>query len=95
MLVAGMMALLGGTQFWGRRIGRVFPLRLRLMLVASGLLLLMLTGLSCENYGYNVINAPNITGTLNGVYTVTLTGTLSGNQSVVRATTVNLTVGPG
>jgi hypothetical protein len=95
MLVAGMIALLGGTQFWGRGFRRVFPLRLRLMLVSSGLLLLALTGMSCEQYGYNVINAPNITGTLNGVYTITLTGTLAGNKSVVRSTTVNLTVGPG
>ncbi|HXJ96265.1 MAG TPA: SBBP repeat-containing protein [Terriglobia bacterium] len=95
MLLAAMMALLGGTHFWSRGFRRVFPLRLRWALVASGLLLLMLTGMSCQQYGYNVINAPNITGTLNGVYTVTLTGTLAGNSSVVRSTTVNLTVGPG
>jgi hypothetical protein len=95
MLVAGIVALLAGTQFWGRGLRRAFPLRLRWMLVASGLLLLVLTGLSCEQYGYNVINAPNITGTRNGNYTITLTGTLAGNKSVVRATTVNLTVGPG
>jgi len=95
MLVAAVMALLGGTQFWGRGLRRVFPLRLRLMLVASGLLLLMLTSISCEQYGYNVIAPPNITGTLSGNYTVTLTGTLVGNASVVRGTTVNLTVGPG
>jgi hypothetical protein len=95
MLVAGIIVLLSGTQIRGRGFRRVFPLRLRLMLVASGLLLLMLTGMSCQQYGYNVINAPNITGTLNGVYTMTLTATLAGNKSVVRATTVNLTVGPG
>ena len=95
MLIAGVIALLGGSQLASRCLGRVFPQRIRWLLVASGLLLFTLTGLSCEQYGYNVIRAPNITGTLSGNYTLSLTGTLVGNQSVVRGTTVNVTVGPG
>ena len=95
MVIVGIVALLGGTQWWGRRVRRAVPLRLRWLLVVSGLLLLVFTGASCEQYGYNVIAPPNITGTLSGNYTVTLTGTLAGNGTVVRATTVNMTVGPG
>jgi peptidoglycan/LPS O-acetylase OafA/YrhL len=95
MLVAGISVLLGGSRFSSRGLRRVVPQRFRWALVVSGLLLLMLTGVSCEQYGYNVIGSPNITGTLSGNYTVTLLGTLAGNSSVVRSTTVNLTVGPG
>lgn len=95
MLIAGIIVLLGGSRFSSRGLRRVVPQRFRWALVISGLFLLMLTGLSCEQYGYNVIGSPNITGTLSGNYTVTLVGTLAGNSSVVRSTTVNLTVGPG
>ncbi len=95
MVIAGIIALLAGSELAGFRRGRALPQRIRWVMVASGILFLMLTAMSCEQYGYNVINTPNVTGTVSGNYTVTLTGTLAGNTSVVRSTTVNLTVGPG
>jgi len=60
-------------------------------------LALVLAGaaMSCNNYGYNVIAPPTITGTPNGTFTITISGTLGSDKTVVRSTSVNLTVGPG
>ena len=93
IVLAGIIALFAGSQFSSRRFRRQLPVRWAL--AASGLLLLMATAMSCEQYGYNVIGTPNITGTVSGNYVLTLTGTLAGQNAVVRSTTVNLTVGPG
>ncbi len=65
------------------------------MVLVASILLLAAVAVSCENYGYNVIAPPPTIGTPTGTYTVTISGILGSNKSVVRSTTVNLTVGPG
>lgn len=69
--------------------------RLRLIALVGAALLLAGAAVSCYNYGYNVIAPPVTVGTPTGVYTISIYGTLGSNKSVVRSTTINLTVGPG
>ena len=65
------------------------------VVLAALALVLTTAAMSCNNYGYNVIAPPTITGTPNGTYTISIFGTLGSNKTVVRSTSVNLTVGPG
>lgn len=69
--------------------------RLRLIAIVGTALLLAGGAVSCYNYGYNVIAPPITVGTPTGTYIITIYGTLGTNNSVVRSTTINLTVGPG
>jgi len=74
---------------------RMEPRRLRLIALIGTALLLAGAAVSCYNYGYNVIAPPITVGTPTGSYTISIYGTLGSNKSVVRSTTINLTVGPG
>ena len=72
---------------------RVRPMRS--VVLALFALLLATAAVSCYNYGYNIIAPPPVKGTPTGTYHITISGTLGSDETVVRATTVNLTVGPG
>jgi len=90
--VAGIVALLAAVLAGKRKRRQTVT---RWALVVTGIFLLALPGISCENYGYNVIAPQPIVGTPTGVYVITISGTLGTNAGVIRSTSVNLTVSPG
>jgi hypothetical protein len=90
MILAATLAACAGVAAKHRR---ARPMR-SVVLVALALVLAT-AAVSCYNYGYNVIAPPNTIGTPTGTYNITISGTLGSNKSVVRSTTVSLTVGPG
>ncbi|HEY6293552.1 MAG TPA: SBBP repeat-containing protein [Terriglobia bacterium] len=92
VVVAGIVALLAALLAARRKPCQI---RSRWTLVVVGILLLTLTGASCNNYGYNVVGPPVIVGTPTGIYVIQISGTLGTNSSVIRSTTVNLNVSPG
>lgn len=94
-LAAGLTALAAGLLAKRRRVRGIASLRPLWALGAASILLLILSGISCQTYGYNVIGTPTVVGTPDGSYTITISGTLGSNSGVVRSTTVNLTVSPG
>lgn len=58
-------------------------------------LLLVMAWSGCQDYGYNVVGTAGVSGTQSGSYTVTLSATIgaaNSSSSVVRSTTVNLSV---
>jgi len=104
-LVAGIVALLAGALAAKRRLAGLFPQPARWVLVVASVLLLALIAMSCEDYGYNIVNPGPVVGTPSGNYTITIVGTLGNPPSpcgcssdnktaVTRTTTVNLTVSP-
>ncbi|HEV2381740.1 MAG TPA: SBBP repeat-containing protein [Terriglobia bacterium] len=92
-LVMGLTALFAALLAANRRrLGG--SLRARYAAVVC-ILLLTIGAMSCENYGYNVIGTPVVVGTPTGVYVITISGTLGTNSTVIRSTSVNLSVAPG
>ena len=91
-LVLAMLALLAfRLATWH---STVRPARRRWAVLALTLVL-MAAWSACNNYGYNVVSTGGVSGTLSGNYTVTLSATIgaaSSSSSVVRSTTVNLSV---
>jgi len=103
LLVGGTMVLLAGIAVAKRRFRRLNPQQVRWLLVVAGILLLTLTAMSCEDYGYNSVYPGPSTGTPTGNYTIPITGTLGNppspcgcgtNNQITRGTSVNLTVSP-
>jgi len=95
LLAAFMMALLAACLAASRRLPHGLPGQTRWVAVMLGVMLLALTGMSCNSYYYNPITPANPVGTPTGNYVIIITGTLGTDASVTRSTTVNLTVGPG
>jgi len=102
LLVMGMIALLAGGVMAKRRFGGLHPQQARWLLVV-GVLLLTLTAMSCEDYGYNSVFPGPTTGTPTGNYSIPITGTLGNppspcgcgsNNTITRSTIVNLAVSP-
>jgi hypothetical protein len=93
-LAMGLTALFGALWAANRkRLGG--SLRASCAAAVAGILLLTLGAMSCQNYGYNVIGTPVVVGTPTGVYVITISGTLGTNSTVIRSTSVNLSVAPG
>jgi len=103
LLVAGTIALLAGGLVARRRFHGLNPRRASLLLVVAGVLLLTLTAMGCEDYGYNSVFPGPTTGTPTGNYSIPVTGTLGNPPSpcwcspstpITRSTIINLTVSP-
>jgi hypothetical protein len=81
-----------------RKRGENVPARLLMGLRLAALcvtLMIVAPGMGCNNNTYQtgVTFTPAGSGTTSGVYTIIITGILGNNNSVTRATTVNLAVG--
>jgi len=103
LLVAGTIALLAGVVVAKRRFHGLNPQQARWLLVVAGVLLLTLTAMSCQDYGYNSVFPGPTTGTPTGNYSIPVTGTLGNppspcgcgpTNSITRSTFINLTVSP-
>ncbi|HMD97952.1 MAG TPA: SBBP repeat-containing protein [Terriglobia bacterium] len=103
LLVAGMIALLAGGVVAKRRFRGLHPQQARWLLVVVGVLLLTLTAMSCQDYGYNSVFPGPTTGTPTGNYSIPITGTLGNppspcgcgpNNDITRSIIINLTVSP-
>ena len=85
-LLGVIVTALSRSRFWRSR-----RLRWAILMAAFGLMAL---GVGCEDY-VNPINInPVVNGTPSGNYTIQVLGTLGTNNSVVRGTTVNVSVLP-
>ncbi|MGO9271878.1 MAG: SBBP repeat-containing protein [Terriglobia bacterium] len=103
LLVAGTIALLAGVLVAKRRFHGLNPQQARWLLVVAGVLLLTLTAMSCQDYGYNSVFPGPTTGTPTGNYSIPVTGTLGNppspcgcgsNNAITRGTVINLAVSP-
>ncbi|HTV56517.1 MAG TPA: SBBP repeat-containing protein [Terriglobia bacterium] len=64
------------------------------LFIVSGLMLLSMSALGCNDLYYQNNISPAPVGTPAGVFKLTLIGTLGSNTTVIRSTSVNLSVGP-
>jgi Beta-propeller repeat/HYDIN/CFA65/VesB-like, Ig-like domain/Abnormal spindle-like microcephaly-assoc'd, ASPM-SPD-2-Hydin len=94
-LGALLAVLAAGFATLGGRRSKAIRVRTRLALLAAAIVVLAAGAVGCQTYGYNVIGAPTIIGTPTGSYVITISGTLGSDGTVIRTSTVNLSVSPG
>lgn len=92
LMLATLVLVIGWAAGAGRLARGLRP-RLRVVVLLTAIILVAL-GVACQNY-YNPINiTPVVNGTPSGNFTIPIIGTLGSDNSVRRATTVNLSVAP-